>query len=121
MEGGSIAVERMDNGVAVVTLRGEHDLATAGELRRELAELVEQDRAVVVDLEATAFIDSTILGVILGGLRRAREAGHPFALVLDDETAPNIGKLFQLTGLRLIFSVYPTRDAALDAVTSPPV
>lgn len=118
MENGTIAVERIEDGVAIVTLRGEHDLATAGALRRQLSELVEQQRAVVVDLEATAFIDSTILGVILGGLRRAREGGRQFALVLDDETAPTIGKLFQLTGLRLIFSVYPTREAALEAVSS---
>jgi anti-sigma B factor antagonist len=115
-EKGSIGVERVPGGLAVVTLRGEHDVATAGTLREQLGALDAEGASVVVDLEATAFIDSTILGVIIGGLRRAREGGRPFALVLNDAASPNVGRIFQLTGLRLIFSVHSTRDEAIAAV-----
>jgi anti-sigma B factor antagonist len=111
-----IAVDRTPSGVAVVVLRGAHDFSTAGDLRRRLLVELERARAVVLDLEAAAFIDSTVLGAIIGGLRAARERGKAFALALDEDTSPDVGMLFRLTGLRLIFCVHPTRDQAVAAV-----
>ena len=54
-------------------MSGEHDLSTAPELRARLHELGDANAAVIVDLDQTTFVDSSILGVLVGGLRRARE------------------------------------------------
>ena len=73
---------------SVVAVVGEIDLATAPRFRSEL--VAAADRAVVdgvglaVDLGSCDFIDSIGLGVVLGGFRRMRSAGRPFAVVVSE-------------------------------------
>ena len=50
----------------------------------------------MVDLSKATFIDSTTLGVLVGGVKRLRPAGGSLALVCTDE---NITKIFEITGL----------------------
>jgi anti-sigma B factor antagonist len=99
------------DGWAVLVLTGEHDLSTAPELRARLHDIAEGD-AVIVDLEQTTFVDSSILGVLVGGLRRARENDAPFGIVLGDEAHPAIRRIFELTGLHDVFPIYATRADA---------
>jgi anti-sigma B factor antagonist len=103
--------------VAVVTLRGELDAHDAPRLRELLAgaldELGGRDHLrLVLDLTGVAFLDSTALGALVGGLRRVREAGGEMPVVLPETTARRI---FEITGLDQVLSVYPTRAAALAA------
>jgi anti-sigma B factor antagonist len=65
---------------------------------------------VVVDLTKTTFIDSTALGVIIGGVERLKQRDGRLVVVCAD---PNIVKIFEVTGLNRIFSVYGSRDEAL--------
>ena len=44
-------------GVAVVSLLGEHDIATADDVRNALASLLHTGAGVVVDLTETTFVD----------------------------------------------------------------
>ena len=62
---------------------------------------------VIIDLDETTFVDSSILGVLVGGLRRARERDLPFGLVLGDEAHPAIRRIFELTGLHDVFPDLP--------------
>jgi anti-sigma B factor antagonist len=95
----------------VLVISGEHDLSTAPELRARLHELGDAD-AVIVDLDQTTFVDSSILGVLVGGLRRARERNAPFALVLGDDAHPAIIRIFELTGLHDVFPIFASRAEA---------
>ncbi|MFG1608733.1 STAS domain-containing protein [Actinoplanes sp. NPDC049265] len=73
-------LDRVDD-VATVTLTGEVDVATVGQVRSALAEAIAAGpRSVVVDLFALSFIDSTGLGALIFGFQRARDAGVPFRL-----------------------------------------
>ena len=92
-------------------MSGEHDLSTAPELRARLHELGETS-AIIIDLDETTFVDSSILGVLVGGLRRAREREVPFGLVLGEAAHPAIVRIFELTGLHDVFPIYPSRTAA---------
>ena len=97
----------------VVALDGDVDLYTAPELKSELALLIEGGaRRIVVDLTASTFIDSTTLGVLLGGLKRLRPTGGELAIVCPD---PNIHKIFQITLLDRVFAIFETRDEAVAA------
>jgi anti-sigma B factor antagonist len=106
-----ITTEESGAGVAVVALAGEIDLYTCPEFKQELLRVIADGATlVVVDLTKTTFIDSTALGVIIGGVERLKQRDGRLVVVCAD---PNIVKIFEVTGLNRIFSVYGSRDEAL--------
>jgi anti-sigma B factor antagonist len=109
----NVVIDRSEPGVAIVALTGEHETFTAEKLRRDLRALLDEERAVVVDLSATTFLDSAVVGVILEARSHAQECGVKFALVMDDNTGPAVQRLFELTGLGDYLPIARSRDAAL--------
>jgi anti-sigma B factor antagonist len=106
-----IKTEQLGNGTALISLAGEVDLNTAPEFKQQLLEVIgEGAKTVLVDLTDTTFIDSTTLGVLVGGVKRLRPNGGQLALVCNDR---NITKIFEITGLDRVFTIYPTRDEAI--------
>ena len=100
-------------GWTVVAASGEIDVATAPALRDRLTELVDAGTTrLVVDLEDVDFIDSTGLGVLVGGVRRARSEGGDLRLVC---TNTRILKVFEATGLQDVFTIGATIDDAVAA------
>ena len=100
------------DGVAVVSVSGEIDVATAPGLRERLHELIAEDSStVVVDLLGVTFLDSTALGVLVGAHKRCREAGGELRLVV---TEPRIMKVFEITGLTEVFPIFRTVAGALE-------
>ncbi len=94
----------------VMTLGGEVDVYTAPRLKEALVAEIEAGCArVVVDLEEVEFIDSSGLGVLVGGLRRAKERDGTIRLVC---TRDNILKIFRITGLDKVFAIFSTLEEA---------
>jgi anti-sigma B factor antagonist len=94
----------------VLAVKGEVDVYTAPRLREKLVELVSQGRhRIVVDLEGVEFLDSTGLGVLVGGLKRLRSNDGDLGLVC---TQSRILKVFEITGLTKVFSIFDSVDAA---------
>ena len=78
--------EAVDDTTHVIELGGEVDLYTAPEFKERMVELIESGKKqIVVDLSKATFIDSTTLGVLVGGVKRLRPAGGSLALVCTDE------------------------------------
>jgi anti-sigma B factor antagonist len=99
------------NGVAVLAVKGEVDVYTAPRLREKLVELVTQGKhRIVVDLEGVEFLDSTGLGVLVGGLKRVRSHNGDLGLVC---TQHRILKVFEITGLTKVFSIHDSVDDAV--------
>ena len=113
---GELALERNDEGLAVLTISGEHDLSTAPNLRRRLDTLLDGGTATVVDLSPATFIDSSILGVILDGRRRAAEADIGFAVV-HSNGADAVNRVLEVTGLRAELPVHARREEAVSEVS----
>jgi anti-anti-sigma factor len=107
MVGGTIDLER-ECGVWLVTLRGEHDLTTAPQLRNSLARSFSGGWTVIIDMSEAEFIDSTTLNVLVG----ARRQRHPIALVAPSDTVA--GRLVALMCLDDAIPTYQTRAEALD-------
>jgi anti-sigma B factor antagonist len=108
-------VERVPGAdVAVVVVHGELDIDGAPALRAALIETIDErpGQHVIVDLEGVEFIDSAGLGVLLGGLERARGADGDLTLV---STGQSVIKVLELTGLTRVFEIHPSRTAALGA------
>jgi anti-sigma B factor antagonist len=113
---GELALERTDRGFAVLTISGEHDLSTAPTLRRRLGGLLDERTPTVIDLSPATFIDSSILGVILDGRRRAADAEVGFA-VAHSTGSDAIDRVLEVTGLRAELPVHARREEALVAVS----
>jgi anti-sigma B factor antagonist len=106
-----IKKEQAGEGVFVIALTGEIDLYTAPEFKQQLLDVIGQGaRHVIVDLTDTTFIDSTTLGVLVGGVKRLRPEGGQLSIVCSDR---NITKIFEITGLNRVFPIYETRAEVL--------
>ena len=57
----------------------------------------------------------TTLGVLVGGVKRLRAQEGRLSLVCSDR---NITKIFEITGLDRVFTIYPTRAEALERLDS---
>jgi anti-sigma B factor antagonist len=111
-----IKTEQLGDDAYVISLAGEVDLYTAPEFKQQLLEVIGQGgREVIVDFSDTTFIDSTTLGVLVGGVKRLRTNEGQLSLVCSDR---NITKIFEITGLDRVFTIFPTRDEAVSKVRS---
>jgi anti-sigma B factor antagonist len=111
-----IKTEPLGDSSYVISLAGEVDLYTAPEFKQQLLDAIGQGaKQVIVDFSDTTFIDSTTLGVLVGGVKRLRTNDGQLSLVCNDR---NITKIFEITGLDRVFSIYPTRDEALEQIGS---
>jgi anti-sigma B factor antagonist len=104
--------ENLRDESVIVTAAGEIDLATSPALRTRLQDAIGQHRTVIVDLSDVTFIDSTGLGVLIGGLRRINEAGGEMRVVIAD---PRVLKIFEITGLTGLFSIHSSLAEATSA------
>ncbi|WP_380169422.1 STAS domain-containing protein [Jannaschia sp. R86511] len=95
----------------VVEVGGEIDVYTAPQLRSALNDAVAAGaRHLVVDMSGTEFLDSTGLGVLVGGLKRVRTMDGDLELVCASE---KILKVFRITGLTKVFTIHASIDEAL--------
>lgn len=104
-----ITVDRSDS-MCVIALSGEVDVYTAPQLKERLVESIDGGCVnILVDMESVGFIDSSGLGVLVGGLRRVKESGGVIRLVC---TRDNILKIFRITGLDKVFPIFDTVEHA---------
>jgi anti-sigma B factor antagonist len=101
------------DGIEIVDVEGEIDVYTAPRLRELLIELVNTGfYQLVVNMEKVEFLDSTGLGVLVGGLKRVRAHDGSLDLVCTQE---RILKIFRITGLTKVFGIHDTVDEAIAA------
>lgn len=104
-------LSRDDGDRTIVSVGGEIDVYTAPVMRDKLAALHDAGRTdLVIDLTLVRFMDSTGLGVLVGTLKRVRLAGGRLVLVIGQE---KILKVFRITALTQVFTIFPTIDDAL--------
>ncbi|HEY2795312.1 MAG TPA: STAS domain-containing protein, partial [Micromonosporaceae bacterium] len=94
----------------VLEIGGEIDVYTAPSLRSKIIALVEAGtKVLIVDLSHVEFLDSTGLGVLVGAQKRLRGVGGELGLVCDQE---RLLKIFRITGLDRVFSIYNSIESA---------
>jgi anti-sigma B factor antagonist len=101
----SLSLEtRRDHGRAVLTLRGELDLATVPKLRQAaLAELATpRVSTLVLDLDGLTFLDSTGIGCWIDLRNRAEDAGQALQL---ESVPPAALRTVQIAGLAGLFGL----------------
>ncbi len=96
----ALTEESLGEGRHVVAVRGEIDLFTAPELKKTLADAIENGATkVVVDLSETTFLDSSGLGALVWAQHRLQAAGgdlvaiDPNAAVTPTLEVTGVGRL----------------------------
>jgi len=109
---------RLAEGVEVLELEGRLDIFTAPIFVDALKEvLVSGCAGAVLDIDGVASLDSTGIGLIVGGFNRARKNGVPLQLVC---THIQILDIFRIVGLTKAFSIHPSAKAAVAAIREQP-
>ncbi len=99
------------DGTTIVAVGGEIDVYTAPKLRDRITELVAEGvYSIVIDMEAVEFLDSTGLGVLVGGLKKVRAHDGSLQLICNQD---RLLKIFRITGLAKVFTIHPSADEAL--------
>jgi anti-sigma B factor antagonist len=107
------------SGTTVIEVGGEIDVYTAPRLREALVSLVDAGNyRVIVDMERVEFLDSTGLGVLVGGLKRVRAHDGGIDLVC---TQGRILRIFRITGLSKVFTIFDTVEEAVASHAKPDV
>lgn len=91
---------------------GELDAYTVSQFREALGGLASK-QYLLIDLSAVPFMDSAGLGALIGGIRRAREAGGDVAVACS---RPTLTRLLHTTGFDRIVPVTETVEAAAAAL-----
>jgi anti-anti-sigma factor len=107
------------DGVAVVRVTGEVDVASCGVLRDGLLRIVTDEGfgGLVVNLAGVRFIDSAGVGVLVGVWRAVRATTGRLALAAP---APQARRVLDTAGLTKILPVYDGEADAVHAARQPP-
>jgi anti-sigma B factor antagonist len=104
--------------VPVLRLSGELDLSNVPEVRRAIRALIEEQQLrFVINLTQLEFIDSSGLGVLVGGLARVREKQGEIVLAIGNR---RILRVFEMTRLTQLFTIYDTEEIAVRKLTEIP-
>jgi len=100
-------------GVPVLDLQGEVDSYNSPKLREKLIALIDDGESkLVINLSGVDYIDSTGLGTLVGGLKRASEKGGAIQIICPNE---QIYKVFSITGLVKVFQIFDNEQALFAA------
>lgn len=98
----------------IIDLNGELDAYTSPRFREVMLDLIEDGGAkLVINMANVEYIDSSGLGALVGGLKRASERHGRIVVVC---TSPQVKKVFEITGLEKVFPIYDSEDNAIKAV-----
>jgi anti-sigma B factor antagonist len=118
MDTSELRTQRHGSGTTVIELIGEHDLATAEELRDAIDSALAQHDGLLVDLTETTFLDSTVINALFRAQRAltARER----QLVLQIDGSGIVLRSLEITGLFTEVAVAHERDEAVAMAASGP-
>ncbi|RMH65337.1 MAG: anti-sigma factor antagonist [Calditrichaeota bacterium] len=109
----SYSFEEKKNALVVKVEEKRATVEISGKLKEELlAKIDEGHHNVVVDLNASDFVDSSFLGALVAGLKKATMKGGDLKIV---GLQPPVRAMFELTRLFRIFDIFDTEEEALNS------
>jgi anti-anti-sigma factor len=87
---------------AIVALRGEHDLATSPEIHAALTPIAGH---VLVDLSQCSFMDSAVIGALLGKYQDLQRDGHRLELVVPQSNTA-VRRTIELVAIGNLITVH---------------
>lgn len=110
--------EHSDQGLQVLVVEGEIDLACSPDLRAILHGYAKKKvQALVIDFQAVSYVDSSGLATLVEYVRLAQPFGGKFGLA---NVSQRVRTIFELVRLHEFFPIYPTLAEARGALLAPP-
>jgi anti-anti-sigma factor len=109
-----VEVDIHGSGVAVVALRGEHDLSTREEVAQALARAGDSP-GVLIDLSECTFMDSSLIAELVRTSRGLETRDRRLELVIPTD-AHIVQRIAKLTDIASLIPTHETREAALAAL-----
>ena len=101
-----------ERGITVLRLEGRLPMVSAPRLKSVIDEAVGSGHPrVVVDLAAVTFMDSSGLGTLIAGLKKARQADGDVRIT---GVTQQVATVLALTNLDRVLRAHPTVEAATD-------
>lgn len=114
MIGARIADYALDGRTHVIEVEGAVDLYAAPALKERADDVTDEGATrVIFDLSRVNFIDSAGLAALLDVLKSLENGAGTLSLVVTDY---DIERLLVITGLNETFSIFRSRDAAVEAL-----
>jgi anti-sigma B factor antagonist len=109
----TLRVDQAAPAVTVLVVGGEVDVYSAVKFREKITALIDAGmHRLILDIQGVEFLDSTGLGVLVGGLKRVR-AHDGFMDIACAQ--PGILRVLRISGLSEVFGIY---DAVGDALAA---
>lgn len=96
-------------GYTVVSFSGELDLKDRDRIIEALRPLVSA-AAPLVDFSNVTYLDSTVLGALIGLNKRVVQHGKRLSIIVRE---PRILKIFLMTKLNYVFDIFESPEAAM--------
>src|SRR6266545_3280323 len=108
----NLVVDERPNSIAVISWTGPTvlDASNADELRHRFQDVERSTARLVLDMSQVQFVDSSIIGALVGLLRRSHAAGGDVKLAA---LPPELETIFELTRLQRVFRILPSVDEAV--------
>ena len=107
----------LHDAVAVITVAGELDMATAPTLLNEVGRLVDAGQTCLIfDLAGVSFCDSTGLSIFVRARNRFAATGGQVRLAAPQRA---VRRLLEVSGLLGVLDTYPSVAAALGSAPPP--
>jgi anti-anti-sigma factor len=116
---GPVTVEIVSATAAVVTLGGDHDVASL-EAVADAFRVAGAGRDLLVDLSDCTFIDSTIIKLLLRTMRSLEATGAHFELVIDTGGDGHVARVAALMGIGEVIPTHATRSAGIRSLSAIP-
>lgn len=97
----------------VIALGGRLDSNTSPDLDTLLGPRMESATSVIVDMTRLDYVSSAGLRVLLKAAKIARASQHRLALA---GLTPQVQEVFDISGFTAIFTIYDTRQKAIEAL-----
>lgn len=112
---GPVTVEIVSAGAAVVTLGGDHDVASLDAVE-DAFRVAGAGRNLLVDLSDCTFIDSTIIKLLLRTQRVLDTTGDRFELVIDPAPSGHVARVAALMGISEVITTHESRRDGIRSV-----
>lgn len=96
----------------IVTLQGELDHHSAEEVRTRVDDILDKDRykTLIFNFSGVNFMDSSGIGAVIGRYKKMSLRGGKVCLT---NVTPTVKRIFELSGMFKIISMYDNVDEAL--------